>query len=375
MTELAWADIDLNAIAHNVAELRRITHPKARFMAVVKANAYGHGAIEVAKEALNHGAQNLGVARISEGLQLRLAGIDAPILVLGYTPPELIPRLIQANLTPTVYSEEAARAISDYALSCGKTVRIHIKTDTGMGRLGFTLKESRSLSDIETIARLPGIEIEGIFTHFATADSRDKTFAKVQLELFTDFTDKLRRRGLEIPVRHAANSAAIMEMPESHLDMVRAGIALYGLYPSDETDKTRIKLKPAMTLKSGVIHLKQVPAGFAVSYGCTYQTPKPTVIATVSIGYADGLNRLLSSRGYMLVRGQRAQIVGRVCMDLTMLDVGHIPDVKIGDEVVVFGSQENASVSVDDIASMLNTINYEIVSTITARVVRQYHYK
>jgi len=372
MTELAWAEIDLNAIAHNVAELRRVTHPKAKFMAVVKADAYGHGAIEVAKEALKSGAQILGVARISEGLHLRHAGIDAPILVLGYTPPELVSKLIQADLTPTVYSEESARAISDYALSCGKTVRIHIKTDTGMGRLGFAAKQAKSLSDIETIARLPGIEIEGIFTHFATADSRDKSFAKVQLDLFMDFTDKLRRRGVEIPVRHAANSAGIMEMPESHLDMVRAGIAMYGLYPSDETDKTRITLKPVMTLKSRVIHLKNVPAGFSVSYGCTYQTPKPTVIATISIGYADGLNRLLSSRGYMLVRGQRARIAGRVCMDLTMLDVGHIPDVKICDEVVVFGA---ASVSVDDMASMLNTINYEIVSGITARVVRQYHYK
>ncbi len=372
MTELARADIDLNAIAHNITELRHVTHPKARFMAVVKANAYGHGAIEVAKQALNHGAQILGVARISEGLHLRQAEIDAPILVLGYTPPELIPRLIQADLTPTVYSEEAARAISDYALSCGKTVRIHIKTDTGMGRLGIAAEQAKSLSDIETIARLPGIEIEGIFTHFATADSRDKSFAKVQLDLFMDFTDKLHRRGVEIPIRHAANSAGIMEMPESHLDMVRAGIAIYGLYPSDETDKTRITLKPAMTLKSRVIHLKQVTAGFSISYGCTYRTPKPTVIATVSIGYADGLNRLLSSRGYMLVRGQRAQIAGRVCMDLTMLDVGHIPDVNIGDEVVVFGPEP---VSVDDMATMLNTINYEIVSTITARVVRQYHYK
>jgi len=375
MTELAWADIDLNAIAHNIAELRRVTHPKARFMAVVKANAYGHGAIEVATEALKHGAQMLGVARISEGLHLRHAGIDAPILVMGYSPPEIASKLIQANLTQTVYSEETARAISDYAISCGKTVQIHIKTDTGMGRLGFAAKEAQSLSDIEAIARLPGIEIEGIFTHFATADSRDKIFAKIQLELFTEFTDKLRQRGLEIPIRHAANSAGIMEMPESHLDMVRAGIAMDGVNPADETDKTRITLKPAMMLKSRVIHLKCVPAGFAVSYGCTYQTPKQTVIATVSIGYADGLNRLLSSRGCMLVRGQWAHIVGRVCMDLTMLDVGHIPAVKIGDEVVIFGSQENASISVDDMASMLNTINYEIVSTITARVVRQYHYK
>lgn len=375
MTELACAEINLSAIAQNTAELRRLTSPEARLMAVVKANGYGHGAVEVATEALKHGADRLGVARISEGIHLRQAGIDAPILVLGYSPPEFIPTLIEADLIPTVYSTDLARVISDYARFCGKIIPIHIKIDTGMGRLGFAAEKSRSLSDIEMIARMPGIKLEGIFTHFATADSRDKTYAEIQLALFMDFIDKLRQRGLEFPIRHAANSAGIIEMPESHMDMVRAGISLYGLYPSDETDRSRIALKPVMTLKSRIIHLKRVSAGFHVSYGCTYQTTQPTVIATVSIGYADGLNRLLSSRGYMLVQGQHAPIAGRVCMDLTMLDIGHIPDVHIGDEVVVFGSQQDAFISVDEIASMLNTINYEIVSTITARVVRQYYYQ
>ncbi len=370
---LVWAEVDLKAIAHNIRELRRITNPKARFMAIVKANAYGHGIIEVARQSLENGAEALGVANIEEGIQLRKAGINAPVLIFGYASPVHAKKLIEFDLTQTVYSYEISRALSEAVAAYGKKIKVHIKVDTGMGRLGL-LREitDSSVSEVESISRLPMLELEGIYTHFATADKSDRSYAGKQFEIFMDFLNQLRIAGLEIPVTHAANSAAIINMPETHLDMVRAGISIYGLYTSEEVDRSIIKLKPAMELKTKIIHLKKVPAGFKVSYGTTYETEKPTTIATVSIGYADGLNRLLSSKGRMLVCGHSAPIVGRICMDLTMLDVGNIPEIAIGEEVVVFGKQGNASISVDEIASTINTINYEVVSTIMERVPRIY---
>ena len=370
---LVWAEVDLKATAHNICELRRITNPKTRLMAVVKANAYGHGIIEVARQSLENGAEALGVAHIEEGVQLKKAGIDVPVLIFGYTSPVHAKKLIEFDLTQTVYSCEISRELSQKANAYGKKIKIHIKVDTGMGRLGLLREiKDNSLSEVESISRLPMLELEGIYTHFATADKSDRSYADKQFEIFMDFLNRLRIAGLEIPVTHAANSAAIINMPETHLDMVRAGISIYGLYTSEEVDRSIIKLKPAMALKTKIIHLKKVPAGFKVSYGTTYETEKPTTIATVSIGYADGLNRLLSSNGRMLVCGQSAPIVGRVCMDLTMLDVGKIPEIAIGEEVVVFGKQGNASISVDEIASTINTINYEVVSTIMERVPRIY---
>jgi alanine racemase len=379
---LVRAEIDLKAIAHNIKELRRITHPDARLMGVVKANGYGHGAIEVARCALQNGAAMLGVARIEEGLQIREAGIEVPILIFGYTLPERTADLFEYDLTQTVYTYASAQVLSQTAAALKKKIKIHLKVDTGMGRLGLLPQDFQrdnsvalnadAIQETLAIAGLGGLELEGIFTHFATADSADKTYAEDQLDLFMIFLDRLRKAGLEPPVRHAANSAALIDMPQSHLDMVRPGIASYGLHPSDEVNKKHVSLKPAMALKARIIHLKKVPAGFKVSYGSTHQTPKATTIATIPIGYADGLNRLLSSSGQMLVHGQRAPIIGRVCMDLTMLDVGHIDNVQMGDEVVIFGQQSSSSITVDEIASSLNTINYEIVSTITARVPRVY---
>lgn len=382
-TSLVRAEIDLKAIAHNVGELRRITHPDALMMAVVKANAYGHGAVEVARCALQNGAQRLGVARIDEAIQLREAGIKAPILIFGYTLPEMAPELLEYNLTQTVYTPAFARALSRTAVSLGGKIKIHLKVDTGMGRLGLlsqNFKPHHSGEIINTkavdasvaIAGLKGLKLEGIFTHFATADSADKRYAKKQLDLFLDFLSRMRECGVNPAVRHAANSAALINMPQSHLDMVRPGIAIYGLYPSPEVNKKRVSLKPAMALRARVIHVKKVPAGFNISYGITYKTKQATTIATVPVGYADGLNRLLSSRGQMLIHGKRAPIVGRVCMDFTMLDVGGIDSVRVGDEAVIFGPQGNDSITVDEMASSLNTINYEIVSTITARVPRVY---
>ena len=376
------AEIDLNAIADNVRALRRITHPQARLMAVVKANGYGHGAIEVAQCALQNGAEALGVARIEEGIQIREAGVQAPILIFGYTLPERTADLLHHDLTPTVYSFASARILSRSAVSLGKKIRAHLKVDTGMGRLGLLPQNFRpdssaaigedAIEETLAIAALDGIELEGIFTHFATADSANKSYAEKQIALFVNYLEQLHRAGLSSPLKHAANSAALIDMPQSHFDMVRAGIAIYGLYPSEEVNKKKVVLKPAMSLKTRIIHLKKVPAGFYVSYGITHQTLQPTTIATVPIGYADGLNRRLSSRGWMLVHGQRAPIIGRVCMDLTMLDVGNISDIQIGDEVVIFGQQGNQMLAVDEIAASLDTINYEIVSTISARVPRVY---
>jgi len=379
---ITWAEINLEAYAHNIRELKRITRPPARLMAVVKANGYGHGAVEVAREALQNGAQYLGVARINEAIPLRKAGLEAPILIFGYSPPDLAPMLIDYELTQTVYSLTTATALSEQATRKGKKIKVHLKVDSGMGRLGFLLDADNDAPDskavknpvreIEGITRLPGLTMEGIFTHFATADSADKSYAYLQLGRFMNFLHRLQKEGLEPPVRHAANSGALIDLPDAHLDMVRPGIATYGLHPSDEVDKRIVDLKPVMTLKSKIIHLKRVPPGFNISYGITFQTKNHTTIATVPVGYADGYNRRLSSRGHMLVHGQRVPIVGRVCMDLTMLDVGAVAGPALEDEVVVFGEQGNEAVTADEIASSLDTINYEVVSTITARVPRVY---
>lgn len=380
---ITWAQIDLNAYAHNIKELRHITRPAARLMAVVKANAYGHGAVELSRLALQNGASYLGVARINEAVALRNSGINAPILMLGYSPPKLAETLIEYELTQTVYHYRTAKALSERARHVGKKIKIHIKVDSGMGRLGFVLPPSgiditdegsgeSCLEQILSITRLAGLQVEGIFTHFATADSADKSYANRQLERFVDFMHRLATAGLQPPLIHAANSAALIDMPAAHLDLVRPGIATYGLYPSAEINKSAVDLKPVMALKSRIIHLKKVPAGFYVSYGITHRTPKPTTIATVPVGYADGFNRLLSSQGHMLVHGQRVPIIGRVCMDLTMLDVGKVSGVQLEDEVVVFGQQADEAITADELAAQLNTINYEIVSTITARVPRVY---
>ncbi|MBC7105500.1 MAG: alanine racemase, partial [Firmicutes bacterium] len=222
------------------------------------------------------------------------------------------------------------------------------------------------------VARLPGLEVEGIFTHFAAADERDKEFTRRQLAVFLDLLERLRKRGLEVPLRHAANSAALIDLPETHLDLVRPGISLYGLYPSEEVDRSRLTLHPAMTFKTVVAGVKRVPAGFTVSYGCTYVTPRPAVIATIPAGYADGYTRLLSSRGWVLIHGRRARVVGRVCMDMFMVDVSHIPDVAVGDEVVLFGRQGGAELPVEEVAGTIGTINYEVVCMVSARVPRVY---
>jgi alanine racemase len=374
---LLWADVDLSAIANNVVELCRASNHDARLMAVVKADAYGHGSVPVAKTALDAGAAALGVARLREAVPLRSAGFTSPILIFGYTLPEATPELIAYHLEQTVYDLPTAEAMSSQAVAVGDTVRVHIKVDTGMGRLGL-LPEYRSdivvtdgaVEIIRKIAALPGLKLEGLSTHFASADSTDPEFTRRQVTRFNSLLANLNDAGISIPTMHAANSAGIISHPDSHFNMVRAGIAMYGLNPSGEMDLSGVSLIPAMTLKARIIHVKRVPAGFPISYGMTYRTDKETVIATVPVGYADGYRRELSNRGEMLVQETRAPIRGRVCMDLTMLDVGHLENVQIGDEVVVFGRQGNAEISADEVAGWLGTINYEVVSALTSRVLR-----
>lgn len=375
---LIWAEINLAAIAHNVRQLRRITNDHAQLMVAVKANGYGHGAVEVALTAMANGADQLGVARVEEGVALREAGIQAPILILGYTAAEEILPLIDHGLTATLYSLENARAMSKAALNHQTTLRFHIKVDSGMGRLGIPCEDLRldrsrqAAKEIAAMAQLPGLEPAGLFTHFATADHADKAFAQLQFSRFQKLSADLEDSGLNIPIKHAANSGAIIDMPETHLDMVRAGISVYGLFPSRSVDQSRIDLQPALALKAKIIHLKKVPSGTKISYGGTWEATTPTTIATLPVGYGDGYSRLLSNKGQMLVRGQKAPIAGRICMDLTMLDVGHIKDVGIGDEVVLIGQQGDESITADEVAARLDTINYEVVTNLMARVKRVY---
>ncbi|MDJ0856464.1 MAG: alanine racemase [Desulfobacterales bacterium] len=375
-----WAEIDLDAIAHNVRSLRRITRPQARLMAVVKADGYGHGAEAVARTALANGADMLAVARIDEGVQLRRAGLRAPILVMGPTFPAFAERIVDHDLIQGVTSLEDARGLAARADRMNRVIPVHLKVDTGMGRLGLVPDCGTPGSDprlppvaaVRALKALTGVRLEGIFTHFAAADEADKSFTELQLEIFRTFLDQLSRAGIDAGLRHAANSAGVIDLPESHLDAVRPGIALYGLYPSRAVDCRRIDLRPALTLKSRILQVKDVPAGFPVSYGMTWEAPRTTRIATVATGYADGIQRRLSNRGQMLVRGVAVPIVGRVCMDLIMLDVGAVADAAAGDEVVIIGRQGDAEISADTVADLLETINYEIVFTNFARVPRRY---
>ncbi len=375
------AEINLKALGRNYNELKRCAPGAPDMMVAVKGDGYGHGAVEVSKAALAHGARFLAVARFNEACALRDAGINAPILIFGYT---MVPHLGYAsenNISISINSMECAEKASREARSFKKPVRIHIKIDTGMGRLGLTAdglsmqkdENGRSAAEkVMAIADMPGIELEGIFTHFACADHKDKSSAKKQALLFKELLEDLETRGLRIPFRHAANSAATIELPETHFDMVRPGISLYGLWPSNEVNRDRIDLHPVMSVKSQVIQVKKAGPGFAVSYGSTHVTSGPATIATVPIGYADGYHRVLSNRGSMLVHGQRAPIIGRICMDLTMIDVTHIPDVKLEDEVVILGPQGDEEITADEIAKLAGTINYEIVSALTSRVTRVY---
>lgn len=372
--------VDLSAFGQNIRTLKRLIPTSTRFCAVVKANAYGHGGIQCAKTALKNGASFLAVARISEAVTIRNAGITAPILLLGEAIPEQVFFLATHNIRASVADIQAARALSAAAQAFNTTLKIHIKLDTGMGRLGFlhpdlVISKSGEAAGIHQaggIAGLKGLGVEGAYTHFAKADIIDKTHAKGQLARFNEMVAMLADMGIHPEIRHAANSAALLELPEAHFDMVRPGVAIYGMAPSDEVDIARHKLAPVMSITAKIIYVKAVPENFSVSYGCTHVTTAPTVIATVPIGYADGYRRLLSNQGHMLVKGQKAPIVGRITMDFTMIDVGHIPGVKPGDDVTILGPQGNERITADDIAGLTGTINYEVTTGLTGRMPLSY---
>ncbi|CFX90038.1 Alanine racemase [Syntrophomonas zehnderi OL-4] len=365
----SWAEIDLRAIRENIAAIKRLLDPAVKIMSVVKANAYGHGMIRVAQTCIEEGATYLGVATLEEALALRAEHITAPILVLGYIPLSQAEIAVQNHIDVTVYNLEAAQTYARVANS-KNPARLHIKIDTGMGRIGFQADEA-ALQTVMEINRLPNIVLQGIYTHFATADELDKSYTRQQNQTYTFFIEQLEQAGIHIPIKHTANSAAIMDIPETHGNMVRAGIIIYGLYPSDQVKKENLPLKPAMRLKTRISHLKTLPAGRSVSYGRRFVTDQETVVATVPVGYADGYSRLLSNRAWASVNGQRVPLIGTVCMDQCMFDVSEVKGVKTGDEVLLFGRPEEG-VTADDLADLMGTINYEIVSAIGSRIPRIY---
>ncbi len=363
------ATVDLSRIAHNVRALRSCTRGPTRQMAVVKAHGYGHGAVPVARAALAAGATWLGVATVEEGAELREAGIDSPVLVLGAVPPEDAARAVGLDLTAALFSRDLASALDAAGRAAGHPAEAHLKVDTGMGRVGLAPAEAAAF--LEWAQGLPGLQVSGIFSHFATADEADLAYAHRQLGTFADVLRTLQQRSRCPPLRHMANTAATMVLPDSHFDLVRTGIGIYGLYPSPQVPRTP-ELRPAMAFVTAVCHLKEVPAGTPISYGCTFVTRRPSRIATLPVGYGDGYPRLLSNRGQVLVAGRRAPLVGRVCMDMVLADVTDIPEAALGSPVVLFGEQGGQTIRADEIAELTGTINYEVTCNVGARVPRQY---
>ena len=367
----AWAEINLDHIAHNVKQFRQQIGPMTQIMAVVKADGYGHGAAKIAETALHSGASSLAVAFVEEAVELRLSGLDVPILLLGYTDPSQFSSLVQYRLTPTVFGWETALNFSALAVEHDVVLPLHLKVDTGMGRIGLLPDEAGEVA--ARVARLPGLKIEGIFTHLAAAEESDETYTREQLLLFNRIIESCGESGVAFPLVHAANSAAAINHPSARYNLVRLGLSMYGCYPAPDLKGKGPELLPALTFKSRVILVKEVPGGSAISYGCTYRTEKESLIATIPVGYADGYNRLLSNRGHVLIRGCRAPVVGNVCMDQLMVDVTHIPGVRLNDEVVLYGRQGAEQVSVEEAAGQIGTINYELLCAVDKRVPRYYY--
>jgi alanine racemase len=367
------AVISLDALEHNIREFRRVLPASIRMMAVVKANAYGHGAVQTARHALRCGIDHIGVAFLDEAIELRKAGIAAPILVLGYTPPEGLELARERDITITVYSDNVLEALRSmaYVPARDRKLKVHVKVDSGMGRIGVPADHT-GIEFIERLMRVPGVELDGLFTHYACADERDKTYTLMQHERFERVVSHFRDRGVEIPNIHAGNSATGIDCPELTFSMLRLGISMYGLYPSEEVFRDRVDLQPVMSFVTEVVMVKTLPPGSGVSYGAAYRTKGYEKIATLPVGYADGYTRLLNGKASALIHGRRAKIVGRICMDQCMLQVSDIPDVKIGDEVVLFGRQGDETIHVEELAEALGTINYEIPCMISHRVPRVY---
>ena len=362
-----YVEIDLDAISANFDAIR--AKAGVQVMAIVKADAYGHGAVQIAR-LLDEKCSFFGVSSIAEALELRQAGLTKPILILGYTPVEAFRLVIGQDIRPAIFRQDDAIALSKLAQKQGVTIPFHFAVDTGMSRLGFQATED-SADICADIARLPGIYAEGLFSHFATADCADLTKAKAQARRFAEFDRMLRERGVEVPLRHLDNSAGLMNFTD-HYEMVRSGIVTYGMYPSDEVDPGLLDLKPALQWRSRVTHIKMLPPGREISYGGTFVTTRKTRVATVPVGYADGYRRSLSGKFYVLIRGRRAPILGRVCMDQMMVDITDVPDVKIDDPVVLVGSDGNDVITMEEIAAAADSFNYEFVCGISRRVPRRY---
>lgn len=355
---LTWTEVNLDAIAQNVKNIKKLIGEKKELMAVVKGNAYGHDILEVSPVVLENGATRLAVARLEEGIILRKAGITVPILVLGLTLKQQAEFLVSYDITPAVCEFEMIEKLSESAVQMNKMTKIHLKVDTGMGRIGIFPYDV--LRFIKRIKALKNVEIEGIFTHFSVADEKDKVYTEEQFRKFIEILTILEKEGIKIPIKHVGNSATLLDLPHMWLDMVRPGIAIYGLYPSKEVKKT-INLIPAQQFKTKIIFIKELPRGESISYGRTYITKRRRRVASLPVGYADGYNRFLSNQGEVLVRGQRVPIIGRVCMDQCMIDVTNLTQVEIGDEVVLWGRQGEEMITVEEIAQKIRTINYEIV--------------
>ncbi len=359
-TARAWAEIDLDAIAHNIKCIKKLVGEKTKILCVVKANAYGHGFFETAKTMIENGADALGVATFEEGRQLRLSGFSEPILVLGNVNTSLAADMIRYNISATITDEELARAMSNAAILQNKQAKFHIKIDTGMSRLGFSVSDE-SIRRIINICNLPNVMSEGIFTHLSCADEKDRTMTNLQYEKFMYVVNSLKNENINFLYRHICNSAGVIDYPEYHLDMVRPGIIIYGLYPDSDMDK-KLDLIPAMTVKARISRIDEKEADTPVSYGAAYRTSKKTKLATVPIGYADGYLRCLSGNAFMRVGDVSVPVVGRICMDQCMIDVSAVNNINVGDEVIVFGNGGDKSVTLEELAKNAGTVPHEILS-------------
>lgn len=367
-----YAKIDLDAIAYNMEQMKQNIRPETKVMAVIKADGYGHGAVQIAEmmERWNY-IWGFAVATLDEAVVLRTEGIQKPILVLGCVFPDQYMEMLKHGIRMNIYTEEMAESISRMAAREGKTAYMHIKLDTGMSRLGFGINE-QSAETIKRISKMPNVNMEGIFTHFTKADEKDKSFTKKQIQEFVWMTERLKEKNVRFTYEHCSNSAGIIDVPEANFDIVRAGISTYGLYPSEEVDKTNVKLKPALALKSHVAFVKEIERGTPVSYGGTFVAKEKMKIATIPVGYADGYPRSLSNKGYVLIRGKKAPILGRVCMDQFMVDVTQIEGVSFGDKVTMIGKDGNEILPVEVLSELSGRFNYEFVCDLGKRIPRVY---
>ncbi len=365
-----YATVDLDAAAYNMESMKRNIAPETGMIGVVKTDGYGHGAVPVAK-AIDPYVRGYAVATVDEALILRKHGIIKPILILGVTHPGRYEDLIRHEIRPAIFTLEQAKPLSELAVRLGTRAKIHLALDTGMSRIGMSADEAGA-EIAAAIHALPGIEIEGMFTHFAKADETDKSSAQSQLAAYLHFVELLKARGVEIPVKHCSNSAAIIDLPQANLNLVRAGISIYGMYPSDEVFKDQVDLRPLLELKSFVTYVKTIQPGTAVSYGGTFVARRPTRVATIPVGYGDGYPRNLSGKGHVLIRGKKAPILGRVCMDQFMVDVTDIPDVDVDTPVTLIGRDGRETILVEDLARLSGGFHYEIVCDLGKRVPRVY---